>query len=116
MRVRPASRQLPAASSVGIEIDDAFAALFGKQSPPFSENANKTILNRLAKHKDFVASRITSEKPMNYFNEHIGLPVFTRQETHLTLFRLKEISGINHSELTASYEPMMPEESHSALT
>ncbi len=93
-------------SSVGVEIDESFSMLLKKQARRFSESANKLISGRLTKHKEFIDSRSGSGKPMKYFNERIGLPVFTRQEKHITVFRITDISEINRSEIIASYEPL----------
>jgi modification methylase len=94
--------------SVGVEIDISLAKFAIDREKSFREKANEIISDRILRHREFVDSRNQLKGPLKYNNSHLNLPVFTRQETQLQVFRVKETSKINDFEINALYEPFGP--------
>ncbi len=93
-------------SSVGIEIDRAFAPRIIDQATSFLPAANEIIASRMASHSSFVASHVELKGSMKHVNRPHGYPVVTRQETEIRHYRVKTIAATNDHEIQARYEPI----------
>ena len=64
---------------------------------------NSIIQNRIDKHIDFVNERIAdSKKEVKYYNDNIGLPVMTKQETDIKLNFINSVERQDNT-LVATY-------------
>jgi modification methylase len=92
-------------NSVGIEIDRTLLELIFEQESSFLENANALIFKRLQRHKEFIETYALSKGPVKYLNNHLGFPVFTRQEIQIKLFKLRKIVKMSNDTINTLYEP-----------
>ena len=94
-------------NSIGYEIDDKFIEIIAGniQSSSVAE-MNDVIDRRITAHKRFVSERMQS-KEFKHYNEHLGMPVMTSQETDMRFVYLSAISGDEHN-FTAEYAATAP--------
>lgn len=94
-------------NSIGYEIDDKFIEIIADniQSSSVAE-MNDVIDKRITAHKRFVSERMQS-KEFKHYNEHLGMPVMTSQETDMRFVYLSAISGDEHN-FTAEYAATAP--------
>lgn len=90
-------------SSIGLELDDAFKALFAEQAEAFQSQANSILSGRISGHIDFLKSYKESGHTAKYLNNPHGFKVVTRQETGIELFRIDDISVQKDMSVIAGY-------------
>ena len=95
-----------ARSSIGVEIDGAFAPVIIEQEKSCKPLAQALLSNRIADHAEFVQVHTRAKGPLKYTNLHHGFPIVTRQETGLQLYTIVDIHVKSAVELLASYEPL----------
>lgn len=94
-------------NSIGYEIDDKFIEIIADNILSSSvAEMNDVIDKRITAHKRFVSERMQS-KEIKHYNEHLGMPVMTSQETDMRFVYLSAISGDEHN-FTAEYAATAP--------
>ena len=97
-------------NSIGFEIDPMFLNIITQniESTPITF-FNSIIQNRIDKHIDFVNERIAdSKKEVKYYNDNIGLPVMTKQETDIKLNFINSVERQDNT-LVATYNSVNPQ-------
>lgn len=92
-------------NSIGFEIDRGFCELIMKNVKEFPVDLhNEILLNRLSSHQTFIGKRKEQkgENAFKYINEHLNLPVMTRQETDIHFSNVSAITPIQNG-FMASY-------------
>ncbi len=79
-------------NSLSIEIDPNFKRIIDDRAINFLPVANEYIEERILRHHGFVKKRRAAGKLAKYFNEHHGFPVITKQEEHIRINRVEDIS------------------------
>ena len=78
-------------NSVGLELDASFREIAVRAMPGLPSLANNQTERRLAKHLDFVRTRLESGYKFKHVNEPYGFPVMTAQEKGLLLNQVLEV-------------------------
>lgn len=78
-------------NSFGIELEDSLKKNFYHSVISIKEGLNEYISNRIQKHKEFVANRLSSGKDIKHHNEIMNFPVITSQEKEILLQNIKSI-------------------------
>jgi modification methylase len=90
-------------SSVGVEIDKTLSALILQREKSFLGAANRLVFDRIERHLSFARER---EQVPAYLNKCHGIPVVTRQEMGMKLFKLLAIKAAGNLGLTVTYAPI----------
>lgn len=92
--------------SIGYEIDSKFLEIIREniESTPV-EFYNRNIENRIKQHLDFISMRKAdpNKGDIKYFNQHLNIPVMTRQETTMNFQNITSVEAYDH-QLIAHYE------------
>ena len=72
-------------NTIGYEIDRSLEEVIDRIKKVAVDSSRQIILNRLAKHIEFVIQRQKTKGRLKYKNEHYGFPVMTLQEKELLL-------------------------------
>ena len=90
-------------NSIGLEIDESFSGHIFKEPGDIQDQANQRIEKRLLDHNEFIESYIEKKGGTKYVNAPHGVPVVTRQEKELELYRVADITSPEHLCVRAEY-------------
>ncbi len=92
-------------NSIGVEIDEGFGSVIWESICGGSTAGNDRQISRLIEHVRFVGEyEKRKQKKMKYMNVVHNVPVMTRQEINLSLYKLKVIQKRTGTSLSATHE------------
>jgi DNA modification methylase len=95
-------------NSVGVEREPAFAEVFDDRVEEAAGLSRTVARDRLDRHREFVAEHHTEGGTFGYEASHYGVPVKTRQEESLRLYRIADVTPTDDG-YRASHEPVGPD-------
>ncbi|AGB16395.1 DNA modification methylase [Halovivax ruber XH-70] len=78
-------------SSIGVELDEGLVSVFDERVGEVQSMATDVGRRRLARHRDFVASRRDEGASLSYESSHYDFPVTTSQERDLRLYSVESV-------------------------
>ena len=91
--------------SVGYELDPAFVDCFGDRLTEIEQLSERVGNERLDAHREFVSERQHDDKPLAYEATHYDVPVMTKQERGIQLYRVADVSETDDG-YRATHTPM----------
>jgi len=90
-------------NSLGFERETNFQQSLVARMKTAVDVSNDRIFSRLENHRNFIAQRIESGKPVKYRNRHYGFPVVTAQEQNLMIPNVSSITQTGDHSFAVTY-------------
>lgn len=97
-----------ARNSIGVEVMEALHPGVDALVRHGAEMGAIWSQRRLQDHARFLKEREAAEKPVRHFNEAMGLPVMTRQESALRFYRASTVVQADPNRWVIKHEPVAP--------
>ncbi|SMC60104.1 DNA modification methylase [Desulfocicer vacuolatum DSM 3385] len=91
-------------NSLGVECDNHFSDVIREGLKNTKQLSNKTLVQRIEKHLDFVKEYQQNKKILKHENHTYGFPVMTKQESRLKFNLVKDICSSNLNKMVVEYE------------
>jgi len=90
-------------NSIGVEQDALLLSEIRHWPKHIVDIANQYHRHRLARHANFVAHRVDTNKPLKHWNRHYDFPVMTAQETDLYIHTLQKAMDLDDNKVEVHY-------------
>lgn len=92
-----------ARNSIGVEIDPDFGSIITNDIKDCGDHLNQYIQERLQRHREFAAEYQVEKKALKYTSVYHDFPVMTRQEIHIRIPIINEITQLENGNFQAGY-------------